>query len=278
MKKLTVGVSLLVASAIFSGPALAQNQDDDYHPFLSDTFNLGLGIYYPQKDLKVSVDGSVEEVGFDFDEALKLDENETTANLTFRWRFGEKWSVSGQYWTIGSSGGAELEEDIEWGDVVFKEGTFARGGVDLDVARVFFGRSFYTRPGQEFGAGIGAHWMELGVNLEGQILTSVGDSEFYRDSVSAGIPLPNIGAWYYYSWSPRWVFSARLDWLSASIGDYSGSMWNGNVGLNWQFSKHVGVGLYFQSFVLDVDVDKSDWHGDAKISQRGPLLSITANW
>lgn len=278
MKKHAASLLLSVVLVVVSGPLSAQSPNDDYHPFMSDTFNLGLGIYYPQKDLKLRVDGSVQELDFDFDQALKLDENETTANLTFRWRFGEKWSLFGQYWTIGSNGGAVLEEDIEWQDVVFREGTFVEGGFDLDIARVFLGRNFYTRPGHEFGAGIGLHWMELGANLRGQILTSEGDSEFYRGSVSAGIPLPNIGAWYYWSWSPKWVFSARLDWLSASIGDYSGGMWNGNVGVNWQFSKHLGAGLYYQSFVLDVDVDKSNWHGSAKVSQRGPMFAITATW
>ena len=278
MIKCVLTLLALVSLALVSGTLHAQNQDDDYHPILSDKFNLALGVYYPQKDLKLRVDGTVQLADIDFGGALDLDESEATANLSFRWRFGEKWSMFGQYWSIGSSRTAELDEDISWEDVVFNKGSFVKGGFDLDIARLFFGRNFFTRPGQEFGAGIGAHWMELEAYLQGQVLTSIGDSEFYRGSVSAGIPLPNIGAWYLYSWSPNWVFSARLDWLGASLGDYSGDMWNGNLGVNWQFSRHVGVGLYYQSFVIDVDVDKSDWHGRVKVSQRGPLLAFTANW
>jgi hypothetical protein len=74
------------------------------------------------------------------------------------------------------------------------------------------------------------------------------------------------------------VFLARVDWLSASIGDYSGGLWNANAGINWQFSKHFGVGLSYQTFTLDVDVDKSDWHGKAEADQHGPMLSLTASW
>lgn len=278
MTKHILGSLTSVFLLILSGPLFAQSSDADYHPFLSDTFNLGIGIYYPTKDLELRVDGSLQEFGFDFDETLKLDDSEATANLTFRWRFGEKWSMWGQYWNLGSNGGAVLEEDVIWGDVTFKEGSFVRGGFSSDIARLFFGRSFFTRPGHEFGAGIGAHWMELSANIEGQVLTSEGDTELYRGRVSAGVPLPNIGAWYLYSWSPRWVLSARVDWLSASVGDYSGGIWNGNVGVSWQFSRHAGLGLSYQSFILKVDVDDSDWHGRAEVSQNGPMLALYATW
>ncbi len=277
IKSLTV--TFLICLLLSAGPRSAEAQDDDsYHPYLSDRFNIGLGYYYPKKSLTLRVDGSSTERDIDFDESLKLDETEATPNLTFRWRMGEKWSLWGQYWQVSSAAGAVLDEDVQWGDVVFQAGTFAKGGFDVDIARVFFGREFLQRPGHELGIGIGLHWMQLGAYLEGQILTNQGDTEFYRGSVDADIPLPNIGGWYMWSWSPKWVFLARIDWLSASIGDYSGGLWNANAGINWQFSKHFGVGLSYQTFTLNVDVDKSDWHGKAEADQHGPMLSLTASW
>jgi hypothetical protein len=56
---------------------------------------------------------------------------------------GHSW---GQYWATDNSGEAVLTEDVEWEDVVFKEGTFAAGGVELDVVRAFFGREFNLGP------------------------------------------------------------------------------------------------------------------------------------
>ena len=277
MKK---ALTLLAFTACFianTNSALAQS-GDEYHPFLSDTFHIGTGIFYPTKTLTLRVDGSTPEDEIELDEALKLDESEATGNLNFRWRFGEKWSFWGQYWKVQSDGGAVLEEDIEWGNVVFQEGTFANGGMDISVARLFFGRTFYTRPGHEFGLGGGLHWMEMGAYLEGQILTSIGDTEFYRGNVSADFPLPNIGGWYHFSWHPKWMFQARIDWLKATVGDYSGGLWNAQAGVNWQFSKRLGLGLSYQGFILDVDVDKGNWHGKAEADQHGPILALTASW
>ena len=272
-------LALLMASAPFS--LLAQSAGA-YHPVLSSKFYLGAGAFFPDKNFKIRVGGRIEDPtrrgDIDFEEALKLDNSETTGALELRWRFGEKWSLSGQYWRISDSSTAVLTEDIEWEDVVFQEGTFASAGVGLDVARLFFGRSFSSGPQYEFGAGIGLHWLQIDAYIEGQIKTSLGDTERYRGSVDANAPLPNIGAWYTYSWSPKWALHTRIDWLSASIGDYSGALWNVSAAVNWAFSQHFGVTAAWNFFKLDVDVDKSDWRGSVESAQNGPYLALTAHW
>lgn len=260
--------------------SLAQSADE-YHPFLSDRFNLGIGVYFPSKDIKVRVDGSEPGDLIDLDDALKLDNDELVGSLTFRWRFGKqkKWSVWGQYWSLSDSDKAVLTEDLEWEDIVFKEGTYVAGGIDQEITRFFLGREFFTQqPNHEFGLGLGMHWMSLGAFIEGQILTSEGDLEFQRENVSADFPLPNIGAWYGYSWNPKWILQARLDWLSASVGDYKGGIWNSQVGIHWQTFKNIGFGLYYNSFLLNVDVDRENWSGKAETKQHGPWLAITATW
>jgi hypothetical protein len=120
--------------------------------------------------------------------------------------------------------------------------------------------------------------MSLDTYLEGEILINDGGTDFHRAEASASFPLPNIGAWYMYSWSPKWLFQINIDWLSATIGDYSGSLWDSSVGFNYQAFKNVGFGLHYAGFILDVDIDKGDWRGQVDFNQRGPMLSMTATW
>jgi hypothetical protein len=171
-----------------------------------------------------------------------------------------------------------LTEDVPWEDIIFREGTFVAGGVGLDVVRVFLGRKFDLAPQHELGWGIGLHYMNLDTFMEGEILINDDTNEFHRATASAAFPLPNIGAWYMYSWSPKWVLETHLDWLSASIGDYSGGLWGAEVGINYQAFKNVGFGLHYKGFILDVDIDKDDWHGKAEFDQTGPMFSVTATW
>ena len=117
---------------------------------LSDRFQLILGGFWPDKSLALSVNGSDPNEEIDFDESLRREDDELTFNGSFRWRFGEKWSLWAQYWEITDKGGYVLDEDVEWEDLVFKQGSFAETGLDMSVARLFFGRVFHSRPNQEF--------------------------------------------------------------------------------------------------------------------------------
>ena len=185
----------------------------------------------------------------------------------------------GQYWSLSDSEKSVLTEDVEWEDIVFKEGTFVAAGIDQEIARLFLGREFFTpQPNHEFGLGLGLHWMNLEAFIEGQILTDQSDLEFRREKVSADFPLPNIGAWYGYSWNSKWILKARLDWFSANVGDYEGDIWNTQVGLHWQAFKNFGFGLYYNGFLVNVDVDRKNWSGEAETKQHGPWLAITASW
>lgn len=273
----SLSIALLVFLAVSSAEPV-RAQADGSHPLVTDNVSLGLGFFYPDKTLRFRVDGTVPEPEIDFEEEVKFDNTETTEAFNFSWRFGEKWQIQAQYWTISDGGGATLDENIEWGDFVFREGTFARGDVGLDVARVFFGRRFSYGTGHEFGAGLGFHWLEIDASMEGQVLTSEGDSEFYRGKVGADFPMPNFGAWYIYAWSSKWALQTRVDWLSASIDKYSGGIWNMSAGVHWAVFRHFGLSLSYNYFSLDGDIKESDWHGGVELIQSGPFIGLTAYW
>ncbi len=204
MKALIPLTAITLVAALFSNPAVAQTAEE-YHPFLTDKFQLGVGVFYPKKSITLQVDGSSPEDEIDFDEVLGVDDYDATGLIDFRWRFGEKWSFWGQYWSTDTSGGVILDEDVEWEDVVFKAGTFANAGVDTKVARAFFGRKITSGPQYEFGLGVGFHWMEMDAFVEGEIIVDDNSTDFHRASVNAAFPLPNIGGWYMYSWSQKWL-------------------------------------------------------------------------
>jgi hypothetical protein len=274
MKLLFLIVTLFLST---STPVAAQ-ETVQYHPYLSDRFQLAIGVFARNQGFKFGADGLLPGEKIDFDKAIGLDEDDASGAYTFRWNFSEKWSLWSQGWKVNSTGGQILTEDIHWEDVTFGEGSFVRGGAENTVIRLFFGREFSTGPRHEFGLGAGFHWLEIDAYLEGEAQINNHPIGFYRGDVSASAPLPNIGGWYYFSPSKRWLIEARLDWLSASVGDYSGGILNSSVGVNFQVLKHLGVGLSYQYFRLDVDVDSNDWKGAAEINYRGPFLSLTTNW
>jgi len=265
-----VSVSAEVASAQESG------NSGKYHSFLSDNFHIGLGVYRPSMKHRIGADpndsGSPGE-------SIDVSGSQSTGLLDFHWRFTKNWSFQGTYWNTDSESEQILTEVFEFQDQKFQAGSFVKSGIDTSIIRLFWGRSFFRKPSTDWGVGLGLHAMDIDVFVEGQILAIPGPGlEFRRESASASVPLPNLGIWYMHSWSPKWVVTTRLDWLDVTIEEFSGSMYDLSVGVNYQMSDHFGIGLAVNAFRLDVQVDSTDWTGELVNEQIGPRLNLTWNW
>jgi len=270
-------LGFLVGTLVLPAPAYS-DVTGERNPWLVDDFVFSIGTFLPSKKFRAKVDGSLPGSDIDFGNSVDATSHDNTPSGTLRWRFGEKWSLWGQYFDTSDSGESVLERDIVWDDVVYHAGLRASAGVELTVARVFFGRNFSVGENYEFGAGAGLHSLKLGAYLEGEAFIEDQSIGFKRESVSARAPLPNIGAWYWYAFSPRWLLTTGIDWLGATIGDYSGDLWNVNAGVNFQVWDHVGLRLSYQLFKLNIDVSKDDWHGGADLNYSGPFASVNFNW
>jgi hypothetical protein len=260
---------------------LSQAQEQsNVHPYLTEEFFVDIGVFFPERHVGIRVNGSItgpsEPIDLEGDLGARI--SDQTFSLDFGWRFGEKWQLEGQY--FASSGGREasLKEDVEWGDFVFRAGTSVKAGQDFSLIRAFFARRFESSDKHEFGVGAGLHWLEFGAFIEGNIITGDGTTAFRRESVTAVAPLPNIGAWYMHSMSPKWAFKTRVDWFGASFDDYDGTLINASLGLNYQAFDNFGVGLNYNIFDLDVGVKKSNWRGSANMSYKGLYAYLSFYW
>lgn len=199
---------------------------DDQHPILSDKFIFNAGVYSSAKSIKLRVDGEGPNEIIDFHKALNLNNNESTFFFNFHWRFTKKWSLSAEYFSIRNGEKWELEEDIHWGDVTFKEGSNVRVNFGLDMFRVFIGRSILLRQHHEFGVGLGVHDLIIGASITGDAYINDDEFNFEKKSIKANAPLPNLGFWYFYAPNSKWGLSYKLDWFGITVGEYYGSLWN----------------------------------------------------
>lgn len=272
---------ILFALLLTTVPAVVLAQGYAYHPALSDTFTATLGYMRSSNSFRLESD-VLGDIGddIDFDDALKVSDHSSFFNGQIRWKFGNtrKWSIAGQYFSNKATGDAVLEKDVEWDGITFREGTNVGSGVKLAVTRLFIGRSFILNEQHDFGLGIGLHNLDISAYIEGEIITDDETTGFQRAEVSDNQPLPNIGGWYNFSPAKNWLLHARLDWISANIGDYDGSLWNTSVGVGYQVWKNVGFDLSWQYFNLNLNVDSDDWTGGADMTYSGPVLAMIFAW
>ena len=282
-------LELLVVTALVAGalpaPAVAQD-DSSIHPYLSNKFYAAVGIFRPDQNMRLRLDASVEisdptpapTESIDFSQSLGFSDSSSTFSAEIGWRFGEKWQLRGQYFRVDANARASLEEDVEWGDVVFNEGTSVGAGHDYQITRLFFGRTFKSTDKRELGFGIGAHMLDISAFINGNATIDGVDVGYRKERASISQPLPNFGAWYMHAFSEEWAATIRLDWLSASVGDYDGRIINSALNVGYAVTEHFGIGLAYNFFEIDFKVDKSDWKGRIVSRFDGPYLSLTGYW
>lgn len=275
--RILIAVGLILAVSSSSATA---DDESDLHPYLTATYFVDLGVFFPQRKVELSVDGPISSAqdDIDFESEFGLKKSDDLLALNFGWRFGEKWGVGGQYFKSDGQRQKALQDDVEWGEFVFGAGTGIRAGLEFSLIRTVLTRRFNSADHHDFGIGVGIHWLEIGAFIEGNAIVNGMQAGFRRESVKAEAPLPNIGAWYQRSLTEKWALTARIDWLSADVGDYDGTLINASAGINYRVFEHIGLGLSYNLFQLDIGIDKKGWRGDATTSYEGLFVYASAYW
>jgi hypothetical protein len=266
-------------------PAVGHSDESDaIHPYLGSKYFASVGLFRSDQDVRLGLDGSVDvpegalSPYIDFAQSLGIKTTESTFSAEVGWRFGSKWQLRGQYFRIDDSTRATLEEDVEWGDAIFNVGTNVGAGTDMQITRLFFGRTFRATGSREFGLGLGAHILDLAAYINGDATIDGADVGYVEERARASAPLPNFGAWYVHGFSENLAATARVDWLSASVGDYDGRIVNAAASIGYAIGDHFGLSLAYNYFELAVDVNDTDWHGRVKLRFDGPYLALTGYW
>jgi len=277
---LTIIIFLITFSSVFS-----QNEEDK-HPFLKDKFFIGAGWYFPARDVKLGVAGTVdteiiEEVeDIDIDETLGLEQGDNTFNFNFFWRFSRNklWSVRGEYFKVGTQRDVILDDDIQWNGITYPIGGLAKVSYGIGLYRVFFGRAISTGQKHELGGGLGIHGLTLNASVEGEGFIGDTSGGFNKSDVEAFLPLPNIGVWYIWAPTKRWAFSGSVDWFGIKIDNVSGGLWNVSPGITFQIIRNLAVSGSYQFLNFNADIDGSAFKGSFDLKFSGPALRLVGNF
>ena len=277
MKKIQACTCLI--ALILTAPLVAA-EADNVHPLMESKYWGNLGIFFSARDFDASASGSVQGItkDLDFDSSTGLDDNPTILMAEFGWQFSPNWGFALQHFRSERSASKTLAESIEWQDLVFDVGVRVDAETSAEITRLFFARRFRDKGPHSLRLGAGIHWLSIGASLAGEATLNDQSKEFRRSVVKADLPMPNIGAWYRYSASRKWMVNVRVDWLSASIDKYKGGIWNATAGASFSPWDHVGFGLNYQFFQLDGRINEDEWRGQMKTSFTGPIIYVTGYW
>ena len=242
------------------------------HPGLTDRWTFQLGAYWPKVDTTASLNGSGGVVNREvsFEDDLNLTDRKTLPALLAAVRLGERWKIEAEYFSLHRSGSRAVSRTISWGDNTYPVGTTVHSEFDSDIYRLSVGYSFVKDDRRELGVVLGVHVTDFNTSLSA---AGIGSSS--GDTLA---PLPTIGLYGAYAFSPKWLLTGRVDYFTLSYDEYEGTLVNLGVALEYRVSRHFGVGLGYRHVSYDVDITKTRYTGSIDYRFNGPILFGVASF
>lgn len=255
-----------LAVLCFLASGIAAAQQSGAHPGLQDRFTIQIGAYAPNADTTAYLNSSALARGtsISFEEDLNLTDRKTVPAILASLRLGERWRVEGEYFSLHRSGARAISRTINWGDNTYALGTTVSSTFDTDIFRLSVGYSFIKDNQRELGAVLGLHATDFTATL-----SAAGVGARTGDGLA---PLPTIGVYGAYAFTPKWLLSGRLDYFSMNYNEYDGSLVNFSVGVDYRFTRHFGVGLSYRHVDYDVTATKSSFNGGLNYKFNGPMI------
>ena len=250
-------------------PALAEGPDPLENPFL-----LTLGTFLVNTDTEVRVDGKLAPgTPIDFDKSFGDEGDQTRFRLDGSWRFAKRHKVRAMIFSTSRSNSREFDQDIEWEDEVFPVGAKIKGEVDFAVYQVAYEYLFLRRESWELGASVGVHYTTFETKLSATVDTGgTAGSGTRKADADLNAPLPVIGLHGTWGLGHNLWLDGTAQFFSLSIDEYDGSLQDYRIGLVWQPKSWAGIGIGYNRFAVDVDVDTSGFKGALDWTYQGPII------
>jgi len=267
-----IGAGMAVLGISLSGLAVGQDANWNVHPALQDRWSFDLGAYSPNIKSSASLNSTTNGTGttVNLEDMLGLSDHKTVGEIQGRVRLGEKWRIEAEYFSLNRSSSRAISKDINWGDNTYHAGTTVASQFDSDIFRLSLGYSFIKNTEGELGVAIGAHITDFTTSLGA---SNVGTSA--RDTLA---PLPTIGLYGAYAFTPRWLLSGRGDIFSIKYGDYDGTLVNVTAKVDYRVSRHFGVGVGYRYVDYDVNMTKPRFTGNINYVFNGPTVYATTSF
>jgi hypothetical protein len=238
------------------------------HTLLNDKLRVSLGGFYADTNTSVRVDANTA-LGADvnFEDLLGLSNRKLVGEANMYWRFGERWRLGVDYFSINRSGNRTLTQDVTWNGQTYTVGTNVSSQSRISDLRTTVGYSVFKRSDKELGFGAGLHWTGMKFSLDA---SGVG-----AESKSVTAPLPVVYMYSNVALTDTWAMSTRLDWLSLNYDKYSGSVRAVGFDFIYQPYAHVAFGVGWHAMILGLKVENTDSQMQVRLGLQGPAANAS---
>ena len=276
-----VGLGTVVFAMLGVGLSCAPAMGADEADVLNDRFIFALGTYLVDADTDLELRGDAGEAGTRIDWNRTFGEGSLTRiRLDAQWRFAERHKLRALWFSSDRSDNKTIDREIEWGGETFPVNAKVKGDLEYQVYELSYEYAFLRRDSYELSASVGAYWVSMDSRLSATI-TGEGGGTTTRDVSRDGsfdVPLPVLGLRAQWALPYDLSFDLSGQYFTANIDVYDGDLQNYRATLTWQPRKWLGLGIGYDWFSADLDVDATKFDGNANWTFSGPMAYYSVSF
>ncbi len=261
IQKLLVGLVAFLFLSLTGTPMVWADVGDPDSPWKRLT--LKGGYFFANTDSTIRLDGATFGTEIDVEDVLGLDENVDSYDVGVKWRFFDRHSISVNYFDLTREQSTSLTVGFTWEGVPYTVGDVISTEFKWNTVAALYTWSFLQTNKYEVGLNIGAHVTTFKFAIDSALL----GAGVTTSSVTA--PLPVLGLMGAYAFTPKLVLRADAGWFGIKVGEVEGSQWAVNLDLEYNMWKHVGFGVGYKFYRLDVDVTEDDLKASVESNYSG---------
>ncbi len=253
---------------------------DDARGVLGDSFYIAVGTFIVETDTTLRLDGDAGEQGVPIDWERNFgDDNVNRFRLDGFWRFGDRHKLRALVFSSSRSASRTLDENIEWGGDTFQANATIDGKIKFSIYELAYEYAFMRRENYELAASLGLHYLDYEATLQGNaIAAGTAETADIEEAGSVGAPLPVFGLRGTWLLSQTFSIDVSGQYFSLSYGDYDGNIQDYRALLNWQPRSWLGIGVGYDRFAVDLDVDSNNFKGRMDWSYKGPMIFYSVSF
>lgn len=271
IKHLLLSLFLLVTFSNYS-QSYESREGDSINPRIY----INTGVYFPNVNTRLRVDGSVIGGDISLEDDLKLSEDVSVFRTDAIVRLTDKSTIVGSFTSINRENQLILEEDLVFEDIVFEAGSGIEFNFDINYIAATYRYNFFNELNWNAGLSAGLRAVFIDIGADGRINDAEGN--LYKESFVA--PAILFGAHGSAYLTPRLLARYSLEAFWLQISGTKISVLESNFSLSWFFTKPVGIGISYATNDYRVeDIPLSDdFKGRVEFNFGGLNLFLTARF
>lgn len=251
-----------------------QNYDTDDLPWHARRFKVSAGAFFPINNTQVQVGTNNGSAGtnIDLEDDLGFSKSSSSFMATFEWRISRRSRLGTEYFVLNRTATKTLEKEIVFRDQTYNVNASVSSFFDVQIARVYYGYAFLSKPKYEAGLLIGAHVLfgDLGLRAN----ANQASAEF-RNNFDFTAPLPDVGIWGEFVLSNRFGLNVNANYLAAKIDTISGRIVSYNLSVLYNVYQNFSLTAGYTGLNFRIDDKEERVNGFLKWGYNGPTISAT---